>query len=380
MWLAAFAPACRVVWLASGSQRFPLLVSLHVVLSSPGRQPACTMLRKVTACRPVCVARTNEDQRVMIILVIIINDVDATRSCSESRSCGYFFDARQSEAQRQRGASVICAVERVELGFRKRASALGQCVPPMRRRVSSTIRLGTPDERRNKVPSTTGVPTPTGLLGALATLYLPPRHHHHHHSLYPWFVQLLSISSDPRSAFGFPATMASVNVMEATPTAPSAPLPLSTSINTSPNLPVASSVPSMASTELNPETYSHLVDPSSMPPPAPLSPQASAAVSAAAAAASVLPPPEPRYPYDNEYSIFVGDLAPTLREEDLVAQFIHPPPWPPRHPLVLRMQQHRMLDGQIRCAPAPFQSTKGAKVRCSLPYSSYFALTTCSRC
>ncbi len=42
----------------------------------------------------------------------------------------------------------------------------------------------------------------------------------------------------------------------------------------------------------------------------------------------------------SEFSIFVGDLAPNLREEDLVAQFLRPPMWPPAHPLAIAHARH----------------------------------------
>ena len=67
----------------------------------------------------------------------------------------------------------------------------------------------------------------------------------------------------------------------------------------------------------------------------------------------------------NEFSIFVGDLAPNLREEDLVAQFLRPPVWPPAHPLAIahaQAQQARGVFAPSKVGPAPFTSTKSAKV------------------
>lgn len=64
-----------------------------------------------------------------------------------------------------------------------------------------------------------------------------------------------------------------------------------------------------------------------------------------------------------EFSIFVGDLSPDLREEDLVTQFLQPPPWPASHPFALAHQQMQGNSAPpIRIGPAPFASTKSAKV------------------
>lgn len=68
-----------------------------------------------------------------------------------------------------------------------------------------------------------------------------------------------------------------------------------------------------------------------------------------------------------EFSVFVGDLAPDLREEDLVTQFLHPPPWPPEHPFAIAYAHARKMQGEPPApgelfGPAPFLSTKSAKV------------------
>ena len=67
-----------------------------------------------------------------------------------------------------------------------------------------------------------------------------------------------------------------------------------------------------------------------------------------------------------EFSIFVGDLSPDLTEEDLVAQFLHPSPWPPSHPFSISHAQSQQLRGYygsaVKVRPAPFASTKSAKV------------------
>lgn len=201
-------------------------------------------------------------------------------------------------------------------------------------------------------------------------LSAPPSHHSHHHTgasipvavrppplCLPPSSPMSNHSSPPPPSAPHPPASASATFAEATPTPAYAPLPLSASSSATgvAVAPSASHTSSFVPRRLHPLSMP-------APAPAPLSPQASAAVSAATAAAAVLPPPEPRFPYDNEYSIFVGDLAPTLREEDLVAQFIHPPPWPPRHPLAIAAQQHRLPNGHVSCGPAPFLSTKGAKV------------------
>ncbi|PWZ03273.1 hypothetical protein BCV70DRAFT_14387 [Testicularia cyperi] len=67
-----------------------------------------------------------------------------------------------------------------------------------------------------------------------------------------------------------------------------------------------------------------------------------------------------------EFSIFVGDLSPDLREEDLVTQFLQPPPWPPSHPfaaaLIHAQQAQGVYQPGSRIGPAPFLSTKSAKI------------------
>jgi hypothetical protein len=68
-----------------------------------------------------------------------------------------------------------------------------------------------------------------------------------------------------------------------------------------------------------------------------------------------------------EFSIFVGDLSPDLREEDLVTQFLHPPAWPASHPISIALAHAQQAQGNYntppRMAPAPFLSTRSAKVR-----------------
>lgn len=68
-----------------------------------------------------------------------------------------------------------------------------------------------------------------------------------------------------------------------------------------------------------------------------------------------------------EFSVFVGDLSPDLREEDLVTQFLHPPPWPPNHPFAIAYAHARKMQGEPAPAdevfgPQPFLSTKSAKI------------------
>ncbi|KAI3475618.1 hypothetical protein L1887_62960 [Cichorium endivia] len=69
---------------------------------------------------------------------------------------------------------------------------------------------------------------------------------------------------------------------------------------------------------------------------------------------------------DSEYSIFVGDLSPDLREDDLVAQFLQPPSWPPAHPfasaLINAQQAQGVYQPGAHIGPAPFHSTKSAKI------------------
>lgn len=84
----------------------------------------------------------------------------------------------------------------------------------------------------------------------------------------------------------------------------------------------------------------------------------------------------------NDLSIFVGDLPPSLHEEDLVDQFLHPPPWPPGHPcLVDYIRQHpqEASSREHNIGPSPFTSIKGAKVSVfSIAFSGIIcmALTT----
>ncbi|EPQ28341.1 uncharacterized protein PFL1_04168 [Pseudozyma flocculosa PF-1] len=67
-----------------------------------------------------------------------------------------------------------------------------------------------------------------------------------------------------------------------------------------------------------------------------------------------------------EFSIFIGDLSPDLREEDLVTQFLQPPPWPPQHPFAIAHAHAQRMQGihqpGARVGPAPFLSTKSAKI------------------
>lgn len=67
-----------------------------------------------------------------------------------------------------------------------------------------------------------------------------------------------------------------------------------------------------------------------------------------------------------EYSIFVGDLCPELREEDLVAQFLQPSAWPASHPFAIAHAHAQQVQGNYgtpaKIRPAPFTSTKSAKV------------------
>ncbi|UZJ51683.1 hypothetical protein CBS101457_001003 [Exobasidium rhododendri] len=70
--------------------------------------------------------------------------------------------------------------------------------------------------------------------------------------------------------------------------------------------------------------------------------------------------------FDEEYSIFVGDLCPELREEDLVAQFLHPSAWPASHPLAIAHAHAQQVQGNFsvpaKSRPSPFTSTKSAKI------------------
>lgn len=67
-----------------------------------------------------------------------------------------------------------------------------------------------------------------------------------------------------------------------------------------------------------------------------------------------------------EYSIFVGDLCPELRDEDLVASFLHPPHWPASHPFAIAHAHAQQAQGIYstppKVAPAPFTSTKSATI------------------
>ncbi|KAJ1032749.1 hypothetical protein NDA16_000770 [Ustilago loliicola] len=69
---------------------------------------------------------------------------------------------------------------------------------------------------------------------------------------------------------------------------------------------------------------------------------------------------------ESEFSIFVGDLSPDLREEDLVAQFLQPPAWPHNHPfasaLIHAQQAQGVYQPGAHIGPAPFHSTKSAKI------------------
>lgn len=69
---------------------------------------------------------------------------------------------------------------------------------------------------------------------------------------------------------------------------------------------------------------------------------------------------------ESEFSIFVGDLSPDLREEDLVTQFLTPPPWPHNHPfasaLIHAQQAQGIYQPGAHIGPAPFHSTKSAKI------------------
>lgn len=79
-------------------------------------------------------------------------------------------------------------------------------------------------------------------------------------------------------------------------------------------------------------------------------------------------PPLTAFPSDTgaEYSIFVGDLSPELREEDLVAQFLQPSAWPASHPFAIAHAHAQQAKGAygtpLKIRPAPFTSTKSAKV------------------
>ena len=67
-----------------------------------------------------------------------------------------------------------------------------------------------------------------------------------------------------------------------------------------------------------------------------------------------------------EFSIFVGDLCPELREEELVAQFLQPSAWPASHPFAIAHAHAQQAQGNYgtpgKVRPAPFTSTKSAKV------------------
>lgn len=69
---------------------------------------------------------------------------------------------------------------------------------------------------------------------------------------------------------------------------------------------------------------------------------------------------------ESEFSIFVGDLSPDLREEDLVQQFLHPPAWSHNHPfasaLIHAQQAQGIYQPGAHIGPAPFHSTKSAKI------------------
>lgn len=69
---------------------------------------------------------------------------------------------------------------------------------------------------------------------------------------------------------------------------------------------------------------------------------------------------------EQEFSVFVGDLCPNLREEDLVGQFLHPPLWPPSHPFAIAHAHAQQAQGNFgtppKIGPAPFLSTKSATV------------------
>ncbi|GAC96974.1 mRNA binding post-transcriptional regulator [Pseudozyma hubeiensis SY62] len=69
---------------------------------------------------------------------------------------------------------------------------------------------------------------------------------------------------------------------------------------------------------------------------------------------------------ESEFSIFVGDLSPDLREDDLVAQFLQPPAWPHNHPfaaaLIHAQQAQGIYQPDARIGPAPFASAKSAKI------------------
>lgn len=67
-----------------------------------------------------------------------------------------------------------------------------------------------------------------------------------------------------------------------------------------------------------------------------------------------------------EFSVFVGDLCPDLREEDLVNQFINPPFWPPSHPFAIAHAHAQQAKGKFgtppKIGPAPFLSTRSAAI------------------
>jgi hypothetical protein len=69
-----------------------------------------------------------------------------------------------------------------------------------------------------------------------------------------------------------------------------------------------------------------------------------------------------------EFSIFVGDLCPELKEDDLVTQFLQPSAWPSSHPFAIAHAHAQQLQGNYgtpaKIRPAPFNSTKSAKVSC----------------
>ncbi|CEH12398.1 FOG: RRM domain [Ceraceosorus bombacis] len=69
---------------------------------------------------------------------------------------------------------------------------------------------------------------------------------------------------------------------------------------------------------------------------------------------------------ETEFSIFVGDLSPHVREEDLVSSFLSPPVYPPSHPISIARAHAQQARGDysppLRWGPAPFRSTKSAKI------------------
>ncbi|PWN43020.1 hypothetical protein IE81DRAFT_108870 [Ceraceosorus guamensis] len=69
---------------------------------------------------------------------------------------------------------------------------------------------------------------------------------------------------------------------------------------------------------------------------------------------------------ETEFSIFVGDLSPHVLEEDLVSSFLSPPLYPPSHPISIARAHAQQARGDysppLRWGPAPFRSTKSAKI------------------